>query len=54
MSHQKKEEISEILIFMDINGIQPCNVQNHLTEVVLPLLLNSTHLKDTKALQSQR
>lgn len=54
MSHRKKEAISKILIFMDINGIQPCNMQNHFTEVVLPSLLNSTGLKDAKTLQSSR
>lgn len=43
--HTVKEETLGVFIFMDINGIQPCNMQEHLTKGVLPLLLSSTGLQ---------
>lgn len=54
MSKKKKEKIPEILISIDRNGIQLCSKQYCLRELILPLLVNSTGLKDVKALQSQR
>lgn len=50
---QKKTAISNISIFMDINGIQPCNAESLYWGVVI-FIVNSTGFKDAKAFQSSR